>query len=420
MFERNFWKEVLHTLMMQKRRSLFTLFGVFWGLMLLVLLLGAGMGFQGGMVKQLMDVESNSVGMTASPTSVAYGGFENGREWLFDDDDIAALHRKYSKEIARTVLISHFPDKSTLSVITAGQNSEMASLVGISPDYPEITPLKIIAGRGINSFDCDGRRKVCVLGEHLARSLFDDMDAAIGTKVNINDNAYTVAGVVRMTNPVATFNVNIANDIFLPVTTAAFVFGKTGKYETVVSVLNEGYDSADYMEKMPAFLKERHSVAPDDVAALTVLDLNNFYGMFTSILIAVKGFVWLIGLGTLLTGLIGISDIMMISVIERTQEIGVRLAFGAPPSAITKQVVCESMVLTLIGGLTGIIVGGWGVYLIGKVVNTSDSSIFANLYVPLDTVVVAFLILVIGGLAAGYMPARHAMSIKAIEALREE
>jgi putative ABC transport system permease protein len=184
--------------------------------------------------------------------------------------------------------------------------------------------------------------------------------------------------------------------------------------------LKEGVDSDAAQDKVRGILSRRHSIAPDDSNAVMMLDTEKIFRIVDNLFKGVNILVILVGLGTLLAGAIGVSNIMMVTVKERTQEIGVRRALGAQPTAIIRQIMCESLLLTLAAGVTGIIIGFWGLYTVSSQIATEEGSLFDNPHVPFVAAISALLILVLGGLIAGWIPARRALSIKAIEALREE
>ena len=218
------------------------------------------------------------------------------------------------------------------------------------------------------------------------------------------------------------FGPNESNTVFLPITTAQYVFNVVDKIDRLFLVLDDKYPSSDFYMKVAGIMRQRHHIHPADDAAMVSLDVKSLLNQYDIMIGGLNSLVWLVGLGTLLAGLVGISNIMMVTVKERTQEIGVRRALGAEPWTIIKQIMCESLVLTLAAGITGIVVGVWGMYFINQVTASamSESGFFNNPYVPFVPAVAALVILVVGGLLAGFVPAKRAMAIKAIEALREE
>ncbi|MDO4497162.1 MAG: ABC transporter permease [Bacteroidales bacterium] len=213
---------------------------------------------------------------------------------------------------------------------------------------------------------------------------------------------------------------NESNSVFMPITTAQYLYNAVGKADRLFMVLSDEYESGEYYQKFDEIIRNNHQIHPDDMSAFVTLDMKSQLNQFDIMIGGINALVWLVGLGTLLAGLIGISNIMMVTVKERTQEIGVRRALGAEPWTIIKQIMCESLVLTLAAGILGIVVGVWGLYFVNRMTATGESGFFANPHVPFIPAIAAFIILILGGLFAGFVPAKRALAIKAIEALRAE
>lgn len=422
MFDIDFWQEVLQTIRQQKWRSLMTAFGIFWGLLMLMFLIGAGVGFQEGIVGQLKQVPSNTVAYFAGETTMTYQGFERGRKWDIDIHDVEAMNSTYPGVIRQTVFLKVLPSADSTLMVSTANATDQVQVAGVSPFLAVVSPQRIVSGRYINEFDCRERRKVCVLGIEIAKTLFPDVVSPVGQNVDIAGTSYRVIGVTKKTNDMINFGPHESKSVFLPITTAQYVFNVVGKADRIFLVLDDKYPSGDYYMVFDSFLRQRNHLHPDDDAALYSLDLKSQLNQFDIMIGGLNALIWLVGLGTLLAGLIGISNIMMVTVKERTQEIGVRRALGAQPWAIIKQIMCESLVLTLSAGIVGIIVGFWGLYAINVMTasSLSEGGFFTNPHVPFVPAIAAFIILIIGGLLAGFVPAKRAMAIKAIEALREE
>lgn len=397
-----------------------TAFGVFWGLLMLMFLIGAGMGFQEGMVGQLKQFPSNTVGYFCSRTTMSYSGFESGREWNIEQKDINAINSRYPGAIRQTAYIKYLPTQESVLHVSYMDASDDVTVAGVSPSYGNLAPQRVLDGRYVNEFDCNERRKTCVLGVNVAKTLFPDGGSPLGKEVRIDGNSYEVVGIVKKTNAMVFLGPDESNSVFIPITTAQYVYNVTGKCDRLFLILDDNYQSGEYYSQFDQVIRSNHQIHPSDNSALLPLDLKSQLNQFDIMIAGINALVWLVGLGTLLAGLIGISNIMMITVKERTQEIGVLRALGAKPWAIIKQIMCESLVLTSAAGILGIIVGVWGMFAVNRITATADSGFFANPHVPFIPAVAAFVILVLGGLFAGFVPARKAMAIKAIEALREE
>ena len=422
MFDSDFWQEVLQTIKKQKWRSLMTAFGVFWGLFMLMILIGAGMGFKGGLVVQLQQMPANSMAFASDFTSIPYMGLERDRKWNMDDSDIMAIRTQIPGALIDAICLKFVPDRSTSQTIVSEEGSDEASVAGVSPAYSSLAPQKIISGRYINGFDISERRKVCVVGEELAKKLFATTANPVGRTLRVGDVSYQIIGITRKTNALVNLGPHESRSLFLPITTAQQVYNQAGKTDRLFIVFDDKFPSGEYTEQVARLIRSRHQIHPDDDIALSATDLKQQLNQFDIMLSGINALVWLVGLGTLLAGLIGISNIMMVTVKERTQEIGVRRALGAEPMTIIKQIVCESMMFTLAAGIVGITAGLWVLTAINKATAASlgDGGFFSNPHVPFIAAIAALFILVMGGLFAGWLPAKRALAIKAIEALREE
>jgi putative ABC transport system permease protein len=213
---------------------------------------------------------------------------------------------------------------------------------------------------------------------------------------------------------------NESESLYLPLSTAQLLYNHLNEQNIALFHLNEEYPSDKYYRQFGDLLYQRHSIAPNDAEAMFQVDLKAQLSQMSVVGDGINLLLWFVGLGTLLAGLIGIANIMMVTVKERTQEIGVRRALGAMPSAIIRQIMCESLVLTLAAGIVGLVAGFWGVYLVSSRLATEEGSLFDNPHVPFIAAIAALAVLVAGGLLAGWIPAKRALKIKAIEALREE
>jgi putative ABC transport system permease protein len=419
MFDSDFWQEVLETIRKQKWRSLMTAFGVFWGLFMLMFLIGAGMGFSGGTAAQMKQMPSNAVGYIPSTTTIAFGGLDRGRNWLITDDDFNAIEQQFPGAIRDKILILEVPSRGQQQRVKADAYTDMMPIAGVSESYDHLSPIKILEGRFFDKFDIRESRKVCMLGEQEANKLFPGQ-SAVGKEVHVGGIICHVIGTMRKMSPLINIGPDESGSLYLPITTAQFLYNKIGQQDKAYIVLNDEFPSGAYYKKIGTLLRQRHSISPNDDSALQEMDLKQVLNQFEIMTGGINSLVWLVGLGTLLAGLIGIANIMMVTVKERTQEIGVRRALGAQPGVIIRQIMCESLVLTLAAGIVGIVAGFWGLYTVNLLISTEEGGMFVNPHVPFWAALSALIILVLGGLFAGWLPAKRAMAIKAIEALREE
>lgn len=419
MFDKEFLQEVWESIRKQKMRSVMTAFGVFWGLLILMFLIGVGMGFSGGIAGQMKAMPINTASYFSDLTTIAYGGFERGRSWNIADADLAAIESKFPGYIHDKCLVLEVPSQRNAQLVKAGKHSDMMMVAGVTENYPLFSPLRVVEGRFVSKFDVRENRKVCVLGELAAAKLFPEQDA-VGKEVQLNGFTCQVVGVMRKTSPFIHVGPNESESLYLPLSTAQLLYNRIGEQNMALFILNDEYPSGDYLKEIGNVLRQQHSIAPDDENGLYEVDFKEMINQVVVMSDGINLLVWIVGLGTLLSGLIGIVNIMLVTVKERTQEIGVRRALGAQPSAIIRQIMCESLVLTLAAGITGIVVGFWGLYLVSSQISTEEGSLFNNPHVPFVAAISALLILMLGGIIAGWVPARRALSIKAIEALREE
>ena len=419
MFDKDFWTEIMETVLRQKWRSVMTAFGVFWGIFMLVMLIGAGMGLNNGFVGKVMKLPTNSVFLIPGETSLPYQGFSQGRKWKIKLSDSQVFKSTFPKEISMITLFDFVqPGGQPQKINHEGRVGDYR-VVGITPSYLRNIPQRLLSGRFVNDTDMKEGRKVCVIGDEVQKNFFPQ-GSPLGRTLVIDNITYVVVGVVRDTNKRLFLGIDPSESIQLPLTTELRVYNRGDEFCEMIVTLNDNYSAIDYQDKLVALLKSLHSIHPDDRTAVDVFNLAKLLDQYGYLFIGLNILVWLVGLGTLLAGLIGISNIMLVTVKERTQEIGVRRALGALPEAIIKQIMCESLVLTFSAGILGLALGTFALNAVRGVIPDNDASVFTNPYVPFVPAVAALVILVLGGLFAGWLPAKRALSIKAIEALREE
>ena len=417
MFDKDFWSEILQTVMSQKWRSLMTAFGVFWGIFMLVMLIGAGMGLNNGLVGKFMELPTNSVFLIPQETSMPYEGNGQGRKWSISTEDTLKFRQTFPKEIANITLLDYV-EEGVPKVINYGDRMGSYKVVGVTPPYLRNIPQKLVAGRFINDTDLRETRKVCVIGSNVQKNFFPNV-TPVGKTMVIDGITYMVVGVVKNTNKMVNLELNPDDGIQLPLNTEMQVYGRGNMVGQMIITLYDEYPATGYQEKLELLIKGLHKVHPKDPSALVTFNLANILNQYKYLFIGLNILIWIVGLGTLLAGLIGISNIMMVTVKERTQEIGVRRALGAMPEVILRQIMCESLVMTLSAGIVGLALGTCVLSIIRNAI-TDTASVFTNPYIPFVPAIAALVVLVMGGLFAGWLPAKRALAIKAIEALREE
>src|SRR5574344_236773 len=276
-------------------------------------------------------------------------------------------------------------------------------------------------GRYINDIDVRESRKVCMIGKQVSKELFGSENPC-GKEIKLAGLVFRIIGVVKQTNDQIDADVHPTTSVFLPITTEQEVFNRKNKYSSLVISLKNEYPIHDYNQKIYSILKANHYIHPKDDEAMDPIILSELYSGYDGISAGITLLIWIIGIGTLMAGLIGIANIMLVMVNERTHEMGVRRALGAHSEVIIRQIMLEALVLTFVAGIIGIVAGVWTLTGLNSIFTGMDdrSTLIENPMVPLAPALASLFIIVVGGLLAGYVPARRAMKIKAIEALREE
>ena len=417
-FDNDLWREIIISVSQQKMRSLMTMFGVFWGIFMLILLVGCGFGFGNGIIGQLTSLESNTLFLFPANTTEPYQGYDRDRVWMFKSDDVRLLKGKLAGRVDELMPVN---SDDTVEV----KNNSVSStngLIGITPDYMKVVPQRVIEGRYINQIDVEQHRKVCLLGSQLAKVLFGD-ESPLMKRVTVAGVIHTVVGVIKRTNDNIALGGNPTEAVILPITTDQDVMNRHDEYNFLSITNFPKYPIEDDEGAIVSTIKERHHIAPTDDNALDVFSLKAALSSFLGLELGLNILIWIIGIGTLAAGLIGIANIMIVTIKERTQEIGVRRALGAMPSKIIQQIMMESLTLTLTAGIAGIVAGVWCLYALDIFMSGDDGSSMTLIKDPMISIlptISALVILVIGGLLAGYYPTRRALKVKAIEALREE
>lgn len=422
MFSRDKWNEIIEALSANPFRTLITAFGVFWGIFILVILLSASQGLQNGIKRQMGGLSTNTMFMWTSSTSKPYKGLPQGRNYNFKNGDVDAIKR----DIDGLLYVS---PRNQLGGFRGSNNVVRGTKTGaynVYGDYPEFIlqqPMDILQGRFINYGDIENRRKVTVIGEGVIRELYAPGEEVLGSYIKVQGVNFMVVGVYKSISNMGGDAEESQKQLFIPFTTfqQAFNYGDIVGWMTITAEDNKPI--TDLKESIFKLLKNRHTIDPTDDRAVGHFDLYQEFkkinGLF-SILTAVS---YIVGIFILGSGIIGIVNIMLIIVKERTQEIGIRRALGATPAVIIKQILTESVVLSLIAGMAGIIFASLVLWLINfglEKAPNSDQIPIVNPSVSLGVVVIALLILVVAGLLAGLIPAITAIKVKPIDALRTE
>ena len=415
LFDRDTWQEVLVTIKGQKVRSILTMFGVFWGIFMLVVLIGCGFGMKKGLIGSLMNLSSNSIVYTPTTTSMAYSGFNADRSWYIQEKDVQDIREKMGTRL-------RYITKANLDgfqQIGSRTRSGYYQTAGVTPTYYIDIPQRVIYGRYLNDTDIDEHRKVCLAGERVVAELFDH-DNPVGEDLTVDGNVYKIVGVITHTNENISVGFFSQDCVLLPFTTEQDAFDNKDRIGMMSVGLYDKYDISTANSEITGILKRNHNIHPDDNAAMEIISMVDAVSVYESTMKGVEILILIVGLGTLLAGLIGISNIMLVTIKERTKEIGIRRALGARPRVIISQIMLEALTLTVGAGVVGIVLGTWVLLLLNNVLGGGTDALISRPMIPPAYAFGSLFILVCGGLASGYVPARKALRIKAIEALRDD
>ncbi len=419
MFDFDGIHEIWQTITRNKTRSLLTAFGVFWGIFLLVVLSSIGKGFENGMTREIEGVSPNTGFIFTGTTSEPYKGYQKGRSWSMQLSDLVALKENYPSITAISPEANVYYGEGKNVVYNSRGGSY--SVKGVLPEYNEIDRCKIMKGRFINDTDIASCRKVCLIGKKIYESLFDKGEEPLGKMIRVNGIYFQVVGVIKAYNDNVNINGNASDAVILPFTTMQQVYGRGDKINFFTYVADDNTSVDELEEDIKTFLKQRHSIAPDDKTAVESFNFSKMFKMFQKLFIGLHILIWVVGIGTLLSGVIGVSNIMLVTVKERTREIGVRRALGAKPKNIIGQVLAESLLLTVLAGLVGLCIGVAIMALVGMITGnmTMDNAMFQDPNMGFNAAVIATVIVIVSGLLAGVLPAIRAIQVKAIEAIRD-
>lgn len=421
MFNKDRWDEILESLSANWFRTLMTAFGVFWGIFILVILLAAGNGLGNGVKQGFSGLATNSMFMWSQTTSVSYKGLNKGRRYRFKLGDVEALKENINglKIVSPRNRLGGFGGNNN---VQRGLKNGAFNVYG---DYPEIIdqqPMDVTLGRFINYLDINYSRKVAVIGASVAKELFDKDEEIIGSTIKINGVNFQVVGIYEKKAMGGQDAEEAQKEIFVPFTAYGKAFN-TGEDVGFMSITaDDDHSITDLKDQVFDVIKRRHKIAPEDNRAVGAFDLYEQFNKINGLIITLNLVAYFVGILVLLSGIIGISNIMLIVVKERTNEIGVRRALGATPWSIRKQVLSESVFLTIIAGMAGIVFATGVLWVANYLLDKAEGEdiMFANPSVGLGAIITALIILIISGLLAGFIPAQNAIRIKPVDALRTE
>ncbi len=419
MFSKDRWDEIIEALSRNWFRTALTAFGVLWGIFILVVLLAAGKGLENGVKKDFGGIATNTMFMWTQTISKPYKGLPKGRRFNYDLDDVAALKQNIPqlRFVSPRNQLGGFGGANN---VVRGLNSGAFNVYGDYPEYIEQQPMNITSGRFMNYGDIQQKRKVAIIGEGVKNALYDKGEEPIGTYIKINGVNFMVVGTYAKVASEGDSEEN-QKEIYVPFTAFSQAFNMGNRVGWMAVTAKDGFSITALKPKVFDVIKSRHSIHPEDERAIGNFDLYEQYQKVDGLFIALKIVAYFVGILVLLSGIIGISNIMLIVVKERTKEIGIRRALGASPWSIRGQILMESVFLTIISGMVGISLGAALIYVLNKILDANGPvEMFANPSVDLGTVITALFILIFSGLLAGFIPAQSAIKVKPIDALRTE
>ncbi len=408
------YREVLDTLTRNKSRSLLTGFGVFWGVFMLVALMGGGNGLKEMLQNNFAGFATNSAMVWAQPTTKAYKGFRKGRMWQMDYRDVGRIKRAVPElDVVTPVLFSnggsaYYGDRKA----TIGVNGAM-------PDYQRVNEPKLFYGRFIDEADIRDHRKVCVIQKKTYKELFPGGGDPCGKRIRIDNIYYQIVGVDYNMTDGLNFGADAGTVVILPLTFMQQAYNRGNTIDMIAVTGKPGVVMSSITPRIRETVARAHTVDPTDEQGAMVFNTEVLFQLLDNLFRGVNFLIWLVGLGTLFAGAIGVSNIMMVTVRERTTEIGIRRAIGATPRMILSQIISESIVLTMVAGMSGILFAVMILQML-ELANTEDGILTAHFQVGFWTAIVAALAVGIVGVLAGLAPAGRAMSIKPVDAMRDE
>ena len=419
LFDVDRWVEIWVTITRNKTRSLLTCFGVFWGILMLVVLLGSGNGLKNGIMKNVEGFSTNSAFFFSERIGEPYKGYKKGRYWQMRNRDLEAIQQRVKGVRYLSPMIMQWGGQNN---VVKGQKSGTYNVRGVYSQYFQIETPNLLAGRLLNEIDMLDKRKVCVIGSSVREDLFGQEEDPIGQYIRVNGIYYQVVGVIDPKAKGINIGGRVDQSIMTPFKTLQQTSNQGDKFWFLCATADNNYPCDKMVEDIKDVLRSQNEISPTDEQAISSITIAKQFETFELLFTGINALVWLVGIGTLLAGVIGVSNIMMVTVRERTREIGVRRAIGAKPFDIISQIMSESLLLTSIAGLLGLSTGVFLLDIVNKALmnGNSEDIFFSDVGIHIGTAVTATFILLISGLLAGLIPSWRAMQIKAIDAIREE
>jgi len=419
MFSRDGWNEILEVLSSNWLRTILTAFGVFWGIFILILLLAAGKGLENGIKQDFGDIATNTMFMWTRTVTKSYQGMAKGRRFNYRLSDVEDIKENVDN-------LRYVSPRNRLGGFNGANNVVKGLKTGafnVYGDYPEIInqePMDITSGRFLNYGDINEKRKVAIIGEGVKTTLYDKGEAVIGSYIKIQGVNFMVIGTYKKKSSGGDSEEE-EKQIYIPFTSFSQAFNRGDRVGWMAITAMDGTPITSIKQQIFDIVKKNHKIHPDDARAVGHFDLFEQYNRVESLFMALKVIAYFVGILVLLSGVIGVSNIMLIVVKERTKEIGIRRALGASPGKVRGQILTESVFLTIISGMVGIILGALLIFGLNYALDMTDPiDMFANPSVNIGVVTIALMILIVSGLFAGLIPAQTAIKLRPVEALRSE
>ena len=410
------YREILDTLTRNKARSFLTGFGVFWGVFMLIGLMGGGQAMKEMLDKNFEGFAQNTVMIWAQQTTKPYKGFRKGRWWEMDYKDVERLKQRVPElENVVPIIFSGWRSGNTAYY---GDQKTTPRIQGTIPELANVIQPKMYYGRYLNEMDIREQRKVCVIGKKVYKDLFKGGGDPCGKKIRVDSTYFEVVGVDYSTGGI-NINGRAEEKITMPLSLMQALFNRGNQVDLIAATGRGNIVMSKITDRIRETVARAHYVDPTDEQGAMVMNTELIFQMFDNLMKGVSFLIWLVGLGTLLAGAIGVSNIMMVTVRERTTEIGIRRAIGATPKMILGQIISESIVLTLVAGMSGILFGVMILQML-EMNSMEDGIITTHFQIGFWTAIFAALVVSAMGVLAGLAPAARAMSIKPVDAMRDE
>ena len=413
MFDLDKWQEIFNTIQKNKLRTFLTALGVFWGVFMLVFLMGSGKGLENGVMSQFGLKVTNALFVWTQPTSMPYKGLPPGRRAQLRIDDVRAIEDQMP-EIEYIAPRMWVPSGE----IVHGNNSAAFDVRGEEPDIFHIEAMEMHSGRFINELDLQERRKIAVIGHRVREVLFEKDEEVIGSSIRIRGNDYLVVGIFESLQS-GEDGSEEEQTIYIPLTTAQQITNRHNEINWFVCTVGKEYSTAQVERDVKALLRKRHRIHPEDPQGVRSDNVEEEFREVTGLFTGIRLIVWIVGIGSLLAGVIGVGNIMLIIVKERTKEIGIRKALGATPSSIVSMILLESVFITTLAGYFGLLVSSGIIVLMNFAVG-EGGEFFANPEIDMTVGLGALVILVISGALTGLVPAMQAANVNPVVALKDE